>query len=113
MNIERLKEIYSAAGAEWSEINIFGIRNPEGQADDLFNDQIGIAAGDVVKLYQGTTDPGTWWTKNPISAAGYRGAAHLCEGFHKNGWKVGIHAQGSAFAHQALVHGKRVIAQPG
>lgn len=103
LSIDDIKKLFDTFGGVWGEVNLFGIRNDAEQAKDLFNDVIGVAAGDFFKLYQGTTDPGAWWTENPVTAAGVTGAAHLCEGYHKNAWQVGVHAKGSLFAHQALV----------
>lgn len=103
LTIDAVKKIFEDGGGEWGEVNLFGLRNEADQQSDLFNDFIGVCAGDAVRIYAGTTDPGAWWTKNPITAAGATGAAHLCEGFHKNAWRVGVHAQGTPFAHEALV----------
>jgi hypothetical protein len=103
MTIEQLKKIYKSINAKWDEVNIFGIRNPDSPELDQFNDMIGIATEENVKIFRGTTDPGIYWTINPITAAGLTGAAHVCEGFHPYIWRVGIHAQGTNFAHQALV----------
>lgn len=103
LTIDAVKKIFEDGGGEWGGVNLFGLRNEADQQSDLFNDFIGVCTGDVVRIYAGTTDPGAWWTKNPITAAGATGAAHLCEGFHKNAWRVGVHAQGTLFAHEALV----------
>jgi len=103
LTIDAVKKIFEDGGGEWGEVNLFGLRNEADQQADLFNDFIGICSGDIIKVYAGTTDPGAWWTLHPVTASGATGAAHLCEGFHKNAWRVGIHAQGTPFAHEALV----------
>jgi len=103
LTIDATKKIFEDGGGEWGEVNLFGLRNEIDQQSDLFNDFIGICSGDIIRVYAGTTDPGAWWTRNPITAAGTTGAAHLCEGFHKNAWRVGTHATGTPFAHEALV----------
>lgn len=103
LTIDAVKSIFEDAGGEWGDVNLFGLRNEASQESDLFNDFIGICSGDIIKVYSGTTDPGAWWTLHPVTASGVTGAAHLCEGFHKNAWRVGVHAQGTPFAHEALV----------
>jgi hypothetical protein len=103
MTIEELKKLYESVGAPWSEINIFGIRNDYNPEKDLFNDQIGIATDSEIHLFQGTTDPGMWWTLNPVAYQGVTGAAHIVDGVHRNIWRVGIHAAGTGFAHEALI----------
>lgn len=103
MNITDLKSLYKKFGGDWGEVNIFGIRNEYDDKSDLFNDQIGIATDDVLMLFSGTTDPGLWWTSHPASYQGVTGAAHLVEGFHPHIWRVGTHASGTPFAHQALI----------
>jgi hypothetical protein len=103
LTLKELKEIYAEFETPWGEVNIFGIRDEDNQGKDLFNDIIGIATDETIKLYTGTTDPGAWWTRNPVTAAGVTGAAHLCEGFHREAWRVGIHSSKTPFAHEALV----------
>jgi hypothetical protein len=103
MKIQELKKFYEKYEASWQEVNLFGIRNEDNPEKDLFNDQIGIATDEFIYLFQGTTDPGMWWTLNPVTYQGITGAAHIVEGIHKNIWRVGIHASGSAFAHEALI----------
>ncbi len=103
LTVDAVKNIFVDCGGEWAEVNLFGLRNEIDQKSDLFNDYIGICSGDIIRIYEGTTDPGAWWTLHPVTVEGVTGAAHLCEGFHKNSWRVGIHAQGTPFAHEALV----------
>lgn len=103
VNIRDAKKLYDKFGGTWGEINIFGIRNEENAEKDQFNDLICIATDDLIHQYQGTTDPSVYWTKNPMTAEGFTGAAHVCEGWHQNIWRVGIHAKGTNFAHEALI----------
>ena len=103
MNVEEIKKLYQKFSGKWEEVNIFGIRNDYDDKSDLFNDQIGIATEKEVHIYQGTTDPGMWWTLHPVTYQGVTGAAHVVEGFHPHIWRVGTHASGTAFSHQALI----------
>jgi len=48
---------------------------------------------------EGTTEPGIFWTMNPMNP---RGAARIAFGQSK-AWAVGIHLRGKASAHEALV----------
>jgi hypothetical protein len=67
---------------------IVGLRNEEKAQADRFNDHIIIAHGGQVEIYLATTDPGVYYTLRPLNK---KGAAHLCYGFHKNGWMLGLH----------------------
>lgn len=102
VNYNIIKELYAMhdLDVDANEINIFGIRDEANQSLDVFNDVIGIYKRGWVagKIFQATTDPGRYYTLNKQG-----GAAHLCEGFWKNIWMVGIHAAGTNFAHEALV----------
>lgn len=116
LTIPMLKTLYRSSGAEWGEVNLFGIRAGTSSADDMFDDLLGIAIEisgvvpvPILRLYQGTTDPGKWWTLNPVTYKKVKGAAHLREGFWKGIWKVGTHAKGTAFAHEALVGASGII----
>jgi len=97
-----IKEKYTSKGNKWDDVNIFGIRNEDDQDRDIFNDYIGIATNGKVYIYQGSTDPGKYWTQ----VGGYnkdgKGVAHLCHGYCRNVYQVGIHGSGS-FAHEAMV----------
>ena len=106
-----LQGLYVRHGAEWGRVNIAGFRSGLSSARDMFDDLIcicivmgmGVVPVPVLKVYEATTDPGKWWTLNPVTYKGVKGAAHLCPGFYKDMWQRGIHAKGSAFAHEALV----------
>lgn len=70
-------------------LNIFGIRNPKGRADE-FDDVLGILykKRGIWELFQmkATTDPGVYYMKNPMVADG---CGILAEGFYKGMWKTG------------------------
>ena len=53
----------------------------------------------VISSWEGTTEPGIFWTMNPMNP---RGAARIAFGQYK-AWAVGIHLRGKASAHEALV----------
>ncbi|MET0599335.1 MAG: hypothetical protein ABWZ57_15880 [Mesorhizobium sp.] len=53
----------------------------------------------VVSDWEGTTEPGIFWTMNPMSP---RGAARIAFGQYK-AWAVGVHLKGKASGHEALV----------
>jgi len=94
-----LKSKYSSLNIPLDEINIFGIRYDMNQEDDVWNDKLGIMTANNIYLWIGTTDPGKKATKTSE-----KGAAHLCLGYHKNIWQVGIHGTHNPnFAHNALV----------
>lgn len=87
--INEIKNIYMQHGIPFENFNIFGIRNTSNSTEDLYNDFIGIITNDQIHIYKGTTDPGVFYTKNPLNK---KGAAHLCLGYHKNIWIIGKHA---------------------
>lgn len=100
--IPQIEAMYKKYGGVLDpEFNQFGIRNPENQNKDIFNDTLGIYLPKEKKvlIYTGTTDPGTSCT---FKKSG--GAAHMCEGFHKDIWVLEIHAKISnpKFAHEAF-----------
>jgi hypothetical protein len=94
----KFQNYYNQNNIEIEEINIFGVRYEVNQHLDLWNDLLGIWTVHNVYCWTGTTDPGKHATETSK-----KGAAHLCSGYHKNIWMVGIHAQNNPkFAHQAL-----------
>lgn len=101
--INYLKNLYAQYNIPWDEINLFGIRHEEDQQLDIFNDFIGIATENEIKVFPATVDPGKPWTLNPVTVNGLTGAAHLCLGYHPNAWVIGIHGTNPKFAHEALV----------
>jgi len=97
--LSKLRMAYDARNFQIDEVNIFGIRFPEAQDQDIWNDILGIWTDHNIYCWQGTTDPGRHATENKEG-----GAAHLCLGYHKDIWQIGIHgASIPAFAHPALV----------
>lgn len=81
------------------EINIIGIEgiNPDGTFNldqpDRWNDLIGLLSFDNGVpywkcLYVGTTEPGSYYTKNRLNP---NGAARLDTGYHPGLWQVGKH----------------------
>lgn len=85
---EHVKSLYLQYGAEWSSVNIFGIRDTSNMTEDVYNDYIGVAIDGEVYLYRATTDPGVYYTKNRLNK---KGVAHLCLGFYKNAYVIGYH----------------------
>lgn len=74
------------------EMNIFGIRNSDSQAN-TFDDAVGLLYKNekgvwIVKQYAATTDPGTYYRLNPMNVDG---TAILMKGQHKRCYKVGVH----------------------
>lgn len=91
-----MKNLYLQHGVTWEEINLFGIRDPRGMKDSIFNDAIGLSLQGKIYLFKGTTDPSAYYTLNPFK--GTEGAAHLCLGNHKNAYQVGEHKGYEAMA---------------
>ena len=88
------------------ELNIVGIRSKETRANK-FDDEIHVFYKSEKNrwnyhLYKATTDPGTFWLKNPAYP---QGTAILKEGQYVNSYSVGLH-QGK---YEALVQVKDVL----
>ena len=82
--------------------------DPDGKLNDdrpnVFNDlrvvfSIEPSGKPAMEAWDGTTEPGTHWTMNPMNPAG---AARIKFGNYKS-WVVGTHMRGRASAHEALV----------
>lgn len=74
------------------ELNIVGIRS-KSIVPNVFNDQINILYKDKAGAWQlhslaATTDPGTFWLKNPMNP---QGTAILKEGQYLNSHVIGLH----------------------
>jgi len=74
-------------------VNIFGIRCNTGT--DEYDDLICVAYYDNVGRFQifkfeGTTDPGQYWLKNPMRRSG---CAIMVEGQYRGAYKVGPHGK--------------------
>ena len=95
--VEEIKKIMSVKGYRWYDnnkpynINLIGIRNI-GQPNS-FDDEFYIIYRDEnsrlnQKCYQITTDPGTYWLKNPMNVDG---TGIMVEGQYLKLWKKGFH----------------------
>ncbi|TMI89766.1 MAG: hypothetical protein E6H08_16045 [Bacteroidetes bacterium] len=74
------------------ELNIIGIRS-ESTVPDRFDDEIHIFFKNNSKawihyIFPATTDPGTYWLKNPVSP---QGTAILSQGQYKDAYQIGLH----------------------
>lgn len=75
------------------DLNLFGIRSPNRTAD-TFDDQIGCAYREttgghwIVEYWQGTTDPGAYWLREPMNVDG---TAILVPGQYRSAWQIGLH----------------------
>jgi hypothetical protein len=87
----------------WNILYVEGV-NPNGSvnndAPNKFNDVRVVFRADpvgrlTVNVWEGTTEPGTYWTMNPMNP---NGAARIAFGQYK-AWRVGIHNSN----HEALV----------
>jgi len=75
------------------DMNIVGIRTND-NTPNVFNDFICFAYMDdqakpQIKVYEATTDPGTYWLLNPMSV---KGTAIVKPGQYRNMWKIGLHS---------------------
>jgi hypothetical protein len=82
------------------ELNIIGIRN-DSVEPNKFDDTINVLFKDKNGKWQGyifpaTTDPGTYWLKNPSNVSG---TALLKEGQYIDAYQIGLHQK----SYQALV----------
>lgn len=90
MTAQELRNIYKSKKYQIAEINLIGIRNNKDQEKDVFNDNFLIwdSELDEVLELECTTDPGVFYTKNPLNR---KGCAHLMPGFYKGAYQVGKH----------------------
>jgi hypothetical protein len=79
---------YKARDIELKDFNIFGIRNVEDMDKGIWNDYIGYFTEYDFKIYNGTTDPGVYYTKNRMNS---KGCAHLVLGYHEDIWLIDLH----------------------
>ena len=97
----KLQNSYLLQNILIEEFNLFGIRNSNNMSEDIWNDILGLFTK-LGKVYTwlGTTDPGVKATMQGKAD----GAAHLCIGFHKDIWQIGIHGKHNPnYAHTALI----------
>jgi len=76
------------------ELNIVGVRAPETKPNS-FDDEIHVLYRDdknkwVYHVFKATTDPGTYWLRNPMYE---QGTAILAEGQYVNAYQIGLHRQ--------------------
>lgn len=74
------------------ELNIVGVRSPE-TTPNRFDDAIHVFFKDESGLWnyhvnKATTDPGTYWLRNPMQP---QGTAILAEGQYLNAYQIGMH----------------------
>ena len=95
MTIEKLSSIFTKKGYKWdSNLNIIGVRNKSigDKITNKFDDTLYIAYKEAgvwkIKSYAITTDPGTYYMKNPLNA---NGCAILVEGQYLNIYSIRNH----------------------
>lgn len=74
------------------DLNLFGVRIETDE--NTFDDVIGVAyidesGSEIVKTYPATTDPGSYWLKNPLNK---NGTAILVPGQYRGVYKTDLHA---------------------
>ncbi len=87
LQVDSLLQKYK--GDQRGEFLLIGVDDDSNPKDDKFNDWIGYVTKEGVRLYPGTTAPGTYYTKNRMAPP--HGAAHYVIGFHKNLFQEGMH----------------------
>lgn len=87
----QIKQYYISHGYAWDEINLFGIRNIDNPASNRFDDLLCIVTDSYIKVYGGTTDPGTHWTQENKDKYGIKDDVHVCLGFYKDAYQIGTH----------------------
>ncbi len=94
--LSKMKSLFKKKGYELNtrpyELNIVGIRSTQTQPN-RFDDEIHVFYKTGVlnweyHIFKATTDPGTYWLKNPMNS---QGTAILAEGQYKNAYKLGLH----------------------
>lgn len=88
------------------QLNILGIRSPETNSNK-FDDELHVFYKNEHNnwrhfKYAITTDPGTYWLKNPMQV---NGTAILKTGQYINAWKLGLHKG----QYKALVQSKPIV----
>lgn len=87
------KNYYITRGYPIDEINLFMIRNEDGQNSDGINDVFGIWNNKLNKIFimKGSSDPGKYWTEFGGAGKYRKGVAHMCYGYHPKIWCVDKH----------------------
>ena len=110
MLLNKLRGILRSKGYELytkpNELNIVGIRSTT-TASNRFDDEIHVFYKVAplkwfYHVYKATTDPGTFWLKNPMQP---QGTAILAQGQYKDAYRIGLH-QGK---YKALVQAKPIF----
>lgn len=86
-SVNQLKEQFDKLGYQWPKFHLIGIRSKK-DLPNQFDDKFYLISGDNCYVYTGTTNPGTYWLKNPMQKIG---AAVLAVGQHFECWKLGLH----------------------
>jgi hypothetical protein len=109
MLLSKIKGILRSKGFELytkpNQLNIVGIRSPS-TVPNRFDDEIHVFYKVTplkwhYHVYKVTTDPGTFWLRNPMQA---QGTAILAQGQYKGAYRIGMH-QGK---YKALVQAKPI-----
>lgn len=95
ITIEQLKDALTGMDAPYFKgelnLNLIGIRSSDRQAN-TFNDRLCVLYeqqnSEVLETYPITTDPGTYYRKNPINVDG---TAVLAPGHYPRCWAIGVH----------------------
>lgn len=97
LSYDEIKRSYERLGYKFFSsgrynLNIFGIRNPS-TVPNRFDDHIGIAYLDpngakICKMWDATTDPGTYWLEHPMYP---RGTAIVKPGQYIGSHRLGMH----------------------
>jgi hypothetical protein len=101
ITLEKIKSIFIKKGYTLNSIlEIVGVRTLD-ECTNSFNDFIClIYKGNLVGVYEATTDPALFYLNNPMNV---NGTAILPEGQHKNLWALGLHK-----GYPALTQARRI-----
>ena len=88
MVAEYIKQFFFDNNQDWDNLVIFGIRNDANPEMDMFNDVLGFICDDELHLAKGTTDPGVYYTQNPLNKDG---AFHFNLGWQEKIWRLRKH----------------------
>jgi hypothetical protein len=87
---------YESKAYPIQDFNLIGIRDEEGLEQDIINDWLGFWTEDEIFLYNGTTDPSVFYTKDK-NERNPNGTFHLGYGWHEKIWIIGTHKGYEAF----------------
>lgn len=112
LTYDKLMSIYKSKGFIWQDkagmMNIGGVRSND-KTPDVFNDFLFAAYKDEngvnnVSVMPGTTDPGTYWLKNPMNPGG---CFVLCPGQYPQSHTPGLHRGTTALVQVGCLTGWR------